>query len=60
MKKQKKLDKVKLTKELSRDRIGRVRSTQKIENKKKDIKDDSEMWNWSLYSGLGEDYLIEK
>ena len=36
MKKPKKLDKVKLTKELSRDRIGRVPSTKRLPNKKKD------------------------
>ena len=33
MKKPKKLDKVKLTKELSRDRIGRVPSTKRLEKK---------------------------
>jgi hypothetical protein len=40
----KKLDKVKLSKEISRDRIGKVPGTRKIENKKKDSKEFFDDW----------------
>jgi hypothetical protein len=47
-KKKKKLDKVKLVKEISRDRIGNVPRTRKIENKKKKEEQDrifEEFWD---------------
>jgi hypothetical protein len=47
-KKKKKLDKVKLVKELSRDRIGTVPRTRKIEDKKKKEQQDrifEEFWD---------------
>ena len=47
-KSQKKLDKVKLVKELSRNRIGNVPRTRKLENKKKKKEQDrifEEFWD---------------
>jgi hypothetical protein len=48
MKKKKRLDKVKLVKELSRERIGKVPRTRKLENKKKKEEQDrifEEFWD---------------
>lgn len=43
----KKFDKIKVVKEISRDRMGTVRGTQTIPNKKKD-KDEHECWERAI------------